>query len=320
MREEMENRLKEEAGKLLKEGKVDYIVGYGKGSVKFRTSPLITNKEEELENLVINPFIANNLSRYPIELKARVGIVVKGCDSRSLISLIQDKKVNREDVVILGVPCEGVVDIKKIEKHIGKDIDRIEEIKREGENLTIQANGSNQTLSFKDAIFDKCLGCEYPTPLEYDVLLGTEISPKPDMEKSLMRIKELENMDATDRWSYWREEFSKCIRCYGCKNVCPACFCERCFIDVNIPQWVNTYATWQDNLVFQLIRTLHVAGRCSDCGECERACPVGIPLRSLQRKMQEEVKALFGHEAGVDKDALPVFTHYEDTDPEEFIK
>lgn len=316
----MENRLKEEAGKLLKEGKVDYIIGFGKGTVRFRTSPLITNKEEDLEGLVINPFIANNLSRYPTEIKGRVGIVVKGCDSRSLISLIQDNKVNRDDLVILGVPCEGIVDIKKLEEQTGGEIDRVTEIKKEGDNLVVQIDGSKKTVPFRDAVFDKCFGCEYPTPVEYDILLGSEVSPRLEIEKSLKGIKELEDMDAQERWGYWKEQFSKCIRCYGCRNVCPACFCERCFVDVNIPQWVSTYASWQDNLIFQLIRTLHVAGRCSDCGECERACPVGIPLRSLQRKMAEEVKGLFGYEVGIDKDASPVFAHYEAADPEEFIK
>lgn len=316
----MENRLKEEAGKLLKDGKVDYIIGFGKGTVKFQTSPLITNKEEDLEGLVINPFIANNLSRYPVEIKGRVGIVVKGCDSRSLTSLMQDNRVNREDVVILGIPCEGVVDLKKVETHVGVDIDRVTDIKREGENLAVQMEGSKKTVPFREVMRDKCYGCDYPTPLEYDILLGDAVSPKLEIEKSLKKIKALEEMDASDRWKVWKEHFHKCIRCYGCRNVCPACFCERCFVDVNIPQWVSTYATWQDNLVFQLIRTVHVAGRCSDCGECERACPVGIPLRSLQKKMVDDVKDLFGYEVGIDKDAVPVFTHYEATDPEEFIK
>ena len=316
----MENKLKEEAGKLLKEGRVEYIIGFGKGTVKFRTSPLITNKEEDLDNLVINPFIANNLSRYPTELKSRVGIVVKGCDSRSLTSLIQDNKLNREDLVILGVPCDGVVDIRKVADHINTDIDQVTEINREGDNLAVQVNGSSKTIPFRDIVFDKCYGCKYPTPLEYDILLGNEASSNLEMERSLKAIKELDEMEARDRWQYWKEQFSKCIRCYGCRNVCPACYCERCFVDVNIPQWISTYATWQDNLVFQLIRTLHVAGRCSDCGECERACPVGIPLRSLQRKMVEEVENLFGYEVGVDKDAPPVLAHFESTDPEEFIK
>ncbi|MFH1624251.1 MAG: dehydrogenase, partial [Pseudomonadota bacterium] len=279
----MENRLKEEARKLLNEGKVDFIIGFGKGTVKFRTAPLITNKEGDLENLVINPFIMNNLSRYLTEINGRAGIVVKGCDSRSLVSLIQDNKVNRDDVVILGVPCDGVVDIQKLQDQIGSEIERVAEIEREGENLIVHMDGSKKSVSFRDVILDKCLGCGYPTPLEYDILLGSEISPRLELERSLEKIRKLDDMESSERWKYWREQFSKCIRCYACRNICPACFCERCFIDVNIPQWVSPYASWQDNLVFQLIRTLHVAGRCSDCGECERACPVGIPLRSLQR-------------------------------------
>jgi len=316
----MENRLKEEAKKLLKEGNVDFVVGFGAGTVKFRTSPLITNREEDLEGLIINSFIVNNLSRYPIELKGRIAIAVKGCDSRSLISLIQDNKVKREDLFIFGIPCDGVVDTRKVEALSGMGTDRIEDLVREGDNRIVKMNGSQETVPFREVLFDKCFGCNYPTPLEYDVLLGNEISPKVEIEKSFEKIKELDDLTGQERWNFWKEQFSKCIRCYGCRNVCPACYCERCFVDVNMPQWVSTYAAWQDNLVFQLMRTLHVAGRCSDCGECERTCPVGIPLRSLQRKMVEEVRDLFGHEVGIDKNAPPVFTHYEATDPEEFIK
>ena len=316
----MENRLKEEAKKLLKEGNVDFVVGFGAGTVKFRTSPLITNREEDLEGLVINSFIVNNLSRYPTELNGRVAIAVKGCDSRSLISLIQDNKVKREDLVIFGIPCEGVVDTRKVEARIGMGIDRVEDLVREGDNLIVKMNGSQETVPFREMLFDKCFGCGYPTPLEYDVLLGSEISPKVELEKSFEKIKELDDLTGQERWNFWKEQFSKCIRCYGCRNVCPACYCERCFVDVNMPQWISTYAAWQDNLIFQLMRTLHVAGRCSDCGECERTCPVGIPLRSLQRKMVEEVRDLFGYEVGIDKDAPPVLTHYEATDPQGFIK
>jgi len=214
----MENRLKEEARKLLKEGKVDYIVGYGKGTVKFRTSPLITNKEEDIEGLVINPFIVNNLSRYPTEIKGKLGIVVKGCDSRSLVSLMQDNKVNRDDMVILGVPCEGVVDIKKLGEQIGADIDQIKEIDKEGDNLIVQMDGLKKTVPFRDVIFDKCFGCEHPTPLEYDMLLGSEVSPRVEIEKSLKKIKEFEGTNAPERWRYWKEQFSKCIRCYACRN------------------------------------------------------------------------------------------------------
>ena len=77
---------------------------------------------------------------------------------------------------------------------------------------------------------------------------------------------------------------------------------------------------WQDNLIFQVTRNIHIAGRCTDCGECERACPVNIPLRSLTKEMYDIVGELFQFKSGMDKDAAPLMTHYEQEEAEEFIR
>ena len=82
------------------------------------------------------------------------------------------------------------------------------------------------------------------------------------------------------------------------------------------PQWVMPVPRWQDNLIFQIIRNIHVAGRCTDCGACERACPVNIPLRSLTREMYDIVGELFQFKSGMDKDAPPLMTHYEQEEVE----
>jgi len=72
--------------------------------------------------------------------------------------------------------------------------------------------------------------------------------------------------------------------------------------------------------MFQVIRNIHVAGRCTDCGECERACPVNIPLRSLTREMYGIVAELFHYKPGMDKDAPPLLAAYEATDTEDFVR
>lgn len=72
--------------------------------------------------------------------------------------------------------------------------------------------------------------------------------------------------------------------------------------------------------MFQVTRIIHVAGRCTDCGECERACPVGIPLRSLTKKMEDLVDELFHFKAGMDKEAPPLMTHYEYEEAEDLIR
>ena len=317
---ETEQGLRGQAKALLEEGKVNYIIGYEPGSLKFTTTPLITKDKDSVDRLVISPFIVNNLSEYLTELKGRIGIVAKGCDSRSIVSLIQDNQVKREDVVILGVPCSGIIDLSKVEGLVGKDRDEIDDIVWEDSKVTITVAGDRKEFHIGEVLFDNCLGCEFSIPQEYDILLGESSSLVVDKATSREKIETLEAMSQEQRWNFWEKEFSRCIRCYACRNVCPACFCERCFVEESEPQWMAPVPRWQDNLMFQVIRNIHVAGRCTDCGECERACPMNIPLRSLTKEMCDIVDDLYHFKTGMDKEAAPLMTHYETTDPEDFIK
>jgi formate dehydrogenase subunit beta len=317
---ETEQKLRNEARTLLEQGRVDYIIGYEAGSLKFATTPLITKDIDDTDRLVINPFITNNLSVFLGDISGKVGIVAKGCDSRSIVSLIQDQQVAREDVVIIGVPCSGVIDLNKIEKLTDKDRDELDDIAWEGDNVMVTIGGAKKEFQAKEVLMDDCLSCDLPAPREYDILLE-EIGPLVcDAELSRSRIKELEEMTSEQRWDFWKNEFSRCIRCYACRQVCPACFCKRCFVEETEPQWISPLPKWQDNLIFQMVRMIHVAGRCTDCGECQRACPVNIPLRSLSKKMEEIVNELFQYRAGTDKDAPPLMAAYESEEAEDFIR
>jgi formate dehydrogenase subunit beta len=316
----MEQKLRQEAKALLEQGKIDWLIGFESGSLKFATTPLITKDKNDVQRLVINPFIVNNLAKFLIEIKGRVGIVAKGCDSRSIVSLIQDNKVVREDVVILAVPCPGLIDLAKVERLIGKDRDKLDDITREGDKVTIKVDGKKKEVATTQALFDHCLACELPTPQEYDILLAEPRLPAPELAVSGQNIAKLKETPPAERWEFWKNELSRCIRCYACRNVCPACFCQRCFVEETEPQWALPVPRWQDNLIFQIVRNIHVAGRCTDCGECERACPVRIPLRSLTREMYDIVDELFHFKSGMDKEALPLMTHYEQEEAEDLFR
>ena len=316
----MEQKLRDEAKALLEQGKIDWIIGFEPGSLRFTTTPLITKGKNDVDRLVINPFIVNNLAVFLTELKGRVGIVAKGCDSRSIVSLIQDNKVNREDIVIIGIPCPGLIDLKKVERLAGKDRDEIDDITQQGDKVAITVGKEKKDFPATEVLFDDCLACEFITPQEYDILIGEASHAVCNKELSREKIKQLEDMPPEQRWEFWKGQFSRCIRCYACRNICPACFCERCFVEESEPQWLLPVPRWEENLMFQVIRNIHVAGRCVDCGECERVCPVNIPLRSLTKKMDEIVYELFQYQTGTDKEAAPLLTAYEVEEAEDLVR
>lgn len=161
------------------------------------------------------------------------------------------------------------------------------------------------------------------TPLEgrniSDFAIGEKIrnlTPPPHVIEAAEKI---EAMSAEERFEYWKEEFSKCIKCYACRQVCPMCYCRRCIVDVNQPQWVSTSSHTLGNFEWNLVRAFHLAGRCASCGACDRACPVNIPLRLVNYRMGKEVRSAFDYVAGENSDQKPVLASFKQDDPETFI-
>jgi len=132
-------------------------------------------------------------------------------------------------------------------------------------------------------------------------------------------IAKLDKMTAQERFNFWREQFSKCIKCYACRQGCPMCYCRRCIVDRNQPQWVNTSSHTLGNFEWNIVRAFHLAGRCVGCGSCERACPVGIPLMLLNQRMAKEAMDAFDHFAGMNATQEPMLASFKREDPETFI-
>ena len=118
-----------------------------------------------------------------------------------------------------------------------------------------------------------------------------------------LRPQDIEPYKPSQRLDRWMYEFQKCIKCYGCRNICPVCFCKECSLEHK--ELIGTGAVPPEVPVFHLVRAVHMAGRCIDCGLCEDACPVDIPLRLLYRKVNEIVVNVFDYETGTSASQSP---------------
>ncbi len=297
----MEKALREKARELLETGQANVVIGYEWNRKKTRVTPAFVTEAGDVDRLVFNPLCVNNLSIYltrkyrDIQRLGRPAIVAKGCDIKNIVVLISEGQVKREDVIIIGMTCSGVVYRQPLWKG---------ELRPEIMPV-------------------KCHNCDVRNPHVTDFVIGEPVDFTPPEEPVGMvydKIRELDAMTPGERWTFWTEEFSRCIKCYACRQACSLCYCERCITEKNVPQWIETSAHPRGNLAWNLIRAMHLAGRCTFCGECERSCPTNIKLNLVNQKLVLTVKDAFDFKSGYDEKVHPPMIVYSPEDHENFIK
>lgn len=300
-------KLKEVVQKVLPE--VDVVIGYRQGFDPLHATPAFITKPEQVDQLIWNPLCVHNLTTYlPSLTKKKVGIVVKGCDSRTIVQFMQEKLIERDKVKIIGIPCRGVISVKKVMAAVDQQV--IEAVSFGGETVTVKTPRGEKSFPILDVAPGKCQSCQVMTPLQYDHLIGDPIQSDRPKEKIFADIIEFEQQSLEDRWQYWEKEFDKCIRCYACRNACPLCVCQdRCIAESRDPHWTSQQADKTGKFMFHMIHGMHLAGRCTGCGECERVCPMEIPVSKIKKKIGMELKELFGYIPGINpEDKPPLYT------------
>ncbi|MGD8505113.1 MAG: 4Fe-4S dicluster domain-containing protein [Candidatus Bathyarchaeota archaeon] len=315
--ESLENSIRETARKLLSEKKVDLIIGFEQGTLPLRAAPCFVDKVEDVQKLVWNESCDANLSKYLVGRKEKVGVVAKGCDARSIAVCAVEKQIPRENVVIIGVPCLGLIDRKKVEAKINNR--EVLEASVEDEKILVKGEGFEIALPKSGFICDSCLTCKHRTPPIYDVFVGEKVLGTSQVDE-FHEVSDLESKSVEERWAYFKEELSKCIRCYACRNVCPLCYCKMCFVDQTMPAWFGKTNDISDTMIYHIVRAFHVAGRCVDCGACSRACPMDIDLRKLVKKTAKIMKERYNYEAGVSLEEIPPLGEFKMDDSQEFIR
>jgi formate dehydrogenase (coenzyme F420) beta subunit len=305
-------QLLERAKTLLAAGTVTRVIGWKKGLFDYDVTPGTFTTAEDLDkNFIYNEWCSANLSKYLVKesravetkkntVKAnnsmvlakdpaavsqplpqeKVLVFLKPCDTYSFTELLKEHRINRENVYAVSIPCDGMKDPEKKE------------------------------------LSERCTVCKSKKHITYDELIGED--GEVQESKRFDMVEKIEAMSADERFAFWQNELSRCIRCNACRDVCPACTCVHCVFDNPASGVSNKVAAdGFEESMYHIIRAWHVAGRCTDCGECSRVCPQNIPLHLLNRKFIKDINELYGpYMAGADMDTKPPMLHFEKSDAE----
>ncbi len=316
--QEIINRAKE----LLADGTVVRVLGWRIGDLPYNPEPSYFETAEDLEaNFVYNGFCGANLSKYMIEgskLEGKTLVFLKPCDTYSFNQLIKENRVVRDKAYIIGIGCKGKLDVEKIKAQGIKGILNIRGAEYDGpaDTLTVETLYGEKTVPYKDAMLERCHVCKGKDHMIYDELLGESTDTK-DADR-FEEVRRIEAMSPEEKFAFFQSELSRCIRCNACRNVCPACSCRKCVFDstkFDSAQKANVDSF--EEKMFHIIRAFHVAGRCTDCGECSRVCPQGIPLHLFNRKFIKDIDEFYGeYQAGADAESKGPLTSFTFNDVE----
>jgi len=291
------SELQDTARRLLDEGTVQVVIGWEQGPRGAR--PAFVTSAADCDRLIFDARCVHDLAAFLNPRRGQVAalgtaaVVVKGCDAKAVAGLLREAQLERDQIVLIGVRCGGVAG---------------------------GPEGATAPELTAETVAARCWGCDVREPGSVDVLVG-EPQPEPPATAALdERVAALDALSPAERLAFWTKELARCTQCYACRQACPLCCCERCIVEKTEPQWIETSPHPRGNFAWHLTRAQHLAGRCVGCGECERACPVGIPLALINRKLQQVVYELYGYTVSEDPAVPAPIGAYAVDDTQDFIR
>lgn len=313
---ELETHLTSIIAQLLDEKKVDVFIGFKKAESPLHPQPAFFTDSSQLGDLTYNGLCQNNLAtyipRYP--LGTRIGMVVRGCENRSVNHLAVEKQHARENMFLVGVPCSGLLDWHKIVDEFGEEMISVAEVE---DRVLVSFRDHVKQAPRQGFLHSSCQRCVHPNPLSADVIIG-EPRPEGDPLKARQAVESFANLSNQEKTDWFRKESERCIRCYACREACPMCYCAECFVDHSSPRWTESTVSPAGMQAWHIVRAFHQSGRCVSCGACERACPMDIKMTYLTDKLNEDMLTKYDFECGMDAVSQPPFAAFNLDDKKRF--
>jgi ferredoxin len=282
-----QTQLQQKAKELLTDKKVDLVIGYGQVETG-QLGAIFIKSPEQSDQLLWNDQCVGNLvvflKRQEVKKLGRPAIVVKGCDAKAIAVLETEHQLDRENITVIGMECVGIQERNELQ--------------------------------------EKCKTCNVHQPPHCDFVIEQpekSILP-PDSPNRYARLEKIMALSTEQRFEYWKNEFSRCIKCYACRQNCPMCYCDVCVADKNRPVRIDTSATLKGNFAWNILRAFHLAGRCVGCSACSTACPAGIDLDLLNLSLAKAAEEHFNYHAGIERHCEPLVGTFSPEDQETFIR
>ena len=321
---------------MLRAGLVEEVLAFARGLTESDIVPLFITDQQDVERIVTISYYPSSLAKLVAEYRdknKKIGMVVRSCDARAMVELAKRQQLNLENFYLVGIECYGVV----------KNRDKGHEIYIFYKEMKI--DGELKPLD-EGILSPNCRRCEYPIPTMADVscrieqsgetlvtantekgrriLSAANIPIEEGHQSDVTAMKEraarwqdrefgeLREMESKERLSYWLSQFDKCIKCYGCRNSCPLCYCKDCYLGPE--RLLIQREEIPPERLFHITRLIHVGDSCLNCGQCEATCPMEIPISKLYHMLYKELSGIFKYESGLDIDTLPPVSAITDED------
>lgn len=290
------------ARSILAEKKADAVLCFERGLDEHDLRPALLTAPEASARIEFGSYNPYGLARFvrDYSLFPKLAVFARACDIRALVELQKRYQVAR-DLLLVGIYCDGTQDPR------GKTRPsclRCEYRLAPTADLNLVPGEQSTLVMVNSEAGEKVLQSAQVTEGSSFELPDWESTAVKARQEQEAQFAALRSLSTSERWAYWTDQFGRCIKCFGCRNSCPLCFCKDCYLEAD--RGLVEPGEVAPEAMFHLTRLAHVGDSCLNCGQCELACPMDIPISLLYHMMQKDLAEVFAYTPGIDAAPPPL--------------